>query len=187
MLTRVKSRKDRLSILDDWNRSHAMLPVPQFVRDLAHQAIALPGRLIPYAAQKPALHLALNRAFQEPLAAGELEFLEGSRIRIRITDASVDWLIEATETGFRPIDRDANEHVSISGELFDFVLLATRQADPDTLFFQRRIRIEGDTELGLGVKNTMDSMDWDDLPPPLRLFLQGLGAVIERLPLTPGR
>jgi predicted lipid carrier protein YhbT len=69
--------------------------------------------------------------------------------------------------------------------LFDFVLLATRQADPDTLFFQRRIRIEGDTELGLGVKNTMDSMDWDDLPPPLRLFLQGLGRVIERLPVTP--
>jgi hypothetical protein len=24
-------------------------------------------------------------------------------------------------------------------------------------------------------------MDWDDLPPPLRFFLQGLAAVIERL------
>lgn len=162
-----------------------MLPVPRFVRDLAHQAIALPGRLIPYAAQKPALHLALNRAFREPLAAGELEFLEGSRVRVRITDAGVDWLIEATDSGFQPVDRELDEHVSISGELFDFVLLATRQADPDTLFFQRRIRIEGDTELGLGVKNTMDSMDWDDLPSPLRVFLQGLGKVIERLPVTP--
>ena len=47
------------------------------------------------------------------------------------------------------------------------------------------LTIEGDTELGLGVKNTMDSMDWDDLPPPLRLFLQGLGRVIARLPVTP--
>jgi predicted lipid carrier protein YhbT len=163
-----------------------MLPVPQFVRAIAHRAIALPGRVIPYAAQKPALHLALNRAFREPLEAGELDFLEGSLIRIRITDAAVNWLIEATENGFRPVDRTREHHVSISGELLDFVLLATRQADPDTLFFQRRIRIEGDTELGLGVKNTMDSMDWDDLPPPLRLFLQGLGAVIERLPLTQG-
>ena len=162
-----------------------MLPVPQFVRDLAHRAMALPASLVPYAAQKPALHLALNRAFREPLQAGELEFLAGSRVRIRITDAGVDWLIEATEHGFRPVDREQDEHVSISGELFDFVLLATRQADPDTLFFQRRIRIEGDTELGLGVKNTMDSMDWDDLPPPLRMFLQGLGKVIERLPVAP--
>ena len=163
-----------------------MLPVPEFVRDLAHRAIALPGRFIPYAAQRPALHLALNRAFREPLEAGDLKFLEGSRIRIRIIDAHIDWLIEATENGFRPVARELDEHVSISGELFDFVLLATRQADPDTLFFQRRIRIEGDTELGLGVKNTMDSMDWDDLPPPLRMFLQGLGAVIERLPVSPG-
>lgn len=159
-----------------------MLPLPEVVKTIAHRAIALPGRVIPYGAQKPVLHIALNRAFREPLKAGELEFLEGSKIRIRITDASVDWLIEATPAGFVPVDRGQEEHVVISGELFDFVLLATRQVDPDTLFFQRRIRIEGDTELGLGVKNTMDSMDWDDLPPPLRMFLQGLGAVIERLP-----
>ena len=161
-----------------------MLPIPRVVRSFAHHAIALPGRVIPYAAQKPVLHLALNRAFHEPFEAGELDFLEGSRIRIRITDAAVDWLIEATGDGFVPVDRDLEEHVSISGELFDFALLATRQADHDTLFFQRRIRIEGDTELGLGVKNTMDSMDWDDLPPPLRLFLQGLGRVIDRLGLA---
>lgn len=158
-----------------------MLPVPEAVRNIAHAAVALPGKIIPYSAQKPVLHLALNQAFREPLEAGELDFLEGRRIRIRITDACVDWLIEATAAGFEPVDRDWEEDVSISGELFDFALLATRQVDHDTLFFQRRIRIEGDTELGLGVKNTMDSMDWDDLPPPLRLFLQGLGAVIERL------
>lgn len=158
-----------------------MLPLPEVLRTVAHRAIGLPGRIVPYAAQKPVLHIALNRAFKEPLEAGELEFLEGSRIRIRITDANMDWLIEAGEQGFVPVDRDGKEDVAISGELLDFALLATRQVDHDTLFFQRRIRIEGDTELGLGLKNTMDSMDWDDLPPPLRMFLQGLGAVIEKL------
>jgi len=158
-----------------------MLPIPRVVRSFAHHAIALPGRVIPYAAQKPVLHLALNRAFHEPFEAGELDFLEGRRIRIRITDAAVDWLIEATENGFLPVDREGEEHVTISGELLDFALLATRQVDHDTLFFQRRIRIEGDTELGLGAKNTMDGMDWDDLPPPLRHVLRGLGQVIERL------
>lgn len=159
-----------------------MLPVPEVIRKFAHIAVGLPGRVIPYSAQKPVLHLALTQAFKEPLQAGELEFLEGSRIRIRISDANVDWLIEAVPGGFMPVARELDEHVAISGELLDFVLLATRQVDPDTLFFQRRIRIEGDTELGLGVKNTMDSMDWDDLPPPLRLFLQGLARVIEKLP-----
>lgn len=158
-----------------------MLPLPEVLRTVAHRAIGLPGRVVPYAVQKPVLHLALNRAFKEPLKAGELDFLDGSRIRIRINDANVDWLIEGTAQGFVPIDRNGQEHVCIAGDLFDFVLLATRQVDHDTLFFQRRIRIEGDTELGLGVKNTMDSMDWDDLPPPLRMFLQGLGSVIDKL------
>jgi predicted lipid carrier protein YhbT len=81
----------------------------------------------------------------------------------------------------RPIDRKLDEDVCISGESLDFTFLAARKADPDTLFFQRRIRIEGNTELGLGVKNTMDSMDWDDLPLPLRKLLQGVSMLIERL------
>ena len=79
-----------------------------------------------------------------------------------------------------PVDRAQQADVCISGESLEFILLATRQADPDTLFFNRRIHIEGDTELGLGVKNTMDSMDWDDLPMPLRKLLQGLSVLIAR-------
>lgn len=163
-----------------------MFPIPDFVRPLAKRAIGIPGRLTPYAVQKRVLSLVLNQAFREPLRHGELDFLEDAKVRIRVTDLNIDWLIRVGADAFRPLDRSLAEDVSISGESPDFVLLATRQADPDTLFFQRRIRIEGDTELGLGIKNTMDSMDWDDLPPPLRMFLQGLGAVIERLPVAPG-
>jgi predicted lipid carrier protein YhbT len=109
-----------------------------------------------------------------------MDFLEGAKVRIKVTDLSIDWLIRVDAERFTPIDREWKDDVSISGESRDFLLLATRQADPDTLFFQRRIRIEGDTELGLGVKNTMDSMDWDDLPMPLRKLLQALSMLIER-------
>ena len=128
------------------------------------------------------LSLVLNQAFREPLHHGELDFLEGAKVRIRVTDLNIDWLISVGSDSFIPIERELEDDVRISGESPDFILLATRQADPDTLFFQRRIRIEGDTELGLGVKNTMDSMDWDDLPLPLRRLLQGISLVIEKLP-----
>ena len=158
-----------------------MLPVPEFVRPVAKKVIGLPGRYIPYAVQKQVLSLALNQAFREPLRQGELDFLEGSRVRIKVTDLCIDWLIRVGGDKFTPIERSLKEDVCISGEAPDFLLLATRQADPDTLFFQRRIRIEGDTELGLGIKNTMDSMDWDDLPLPLRRLLQGMSLVIEKL------
>jgi len=157
-----------------------MLPGQEFIRALAARAVSLPGRVLPYAIQAPVLDLALNSAFRVPLGNGELGFLDGSRIRIRVTDLGLDWLIEVDGDRFRAIDRQLAEDVSVSGDSRDFLLLATRRADPDTLFFQRRIRIEGDTELGLGVKNTMDSMDWDDLPPPFRRLLRGVSALIAR-------
>lgn len=159
-----------------------MLPIPEFVRPVAKSVIGIPGRFIPYPVQKQVLSLVLNQAFREPLHHGELDFLEGAKVRIRVTDLNIDWLISVGSDSFIPIERELEDDVRISGESPDFILLATRQADPDTLFFQRRIRIEGDTELGLGVKNTMDSMDWDDLPLPLRRLLQGISLVIEKLP-----
>lgn len=160
-----------------------MLPIPDFIRPLARKIVGIPGRLVPYEVQKPVLSAVLNQAFREPLQHGELEFLEGASVRIRVTDLCIDWLISVGNDSFTPLDRELKDDVCISGESPDFILLAARKADPDTLFFQRRIRIEGDTELGLGVKNTMDSMDWDDLPLPLRKLLQGIGLVIELLQL----
>jgi len=159
-----------------------MAALAEFVNDAARLAVGLPARLVPYAAQMPLLQAALNRALRVPLDDGALEFLEGRRIRIRVTDAGIDWLIEAAEDRLLAVDRELPEDVSISGELADFALLATRRADHDTLFFQRRIRIQGDTELGLGVKNTIDATDWDDLPPPLRILLQQVGRLLDRLP-----
>jgi hypothetical protein len=38
-------------------------------------------------------------------------------------------------------------------------LAATRKEDPDSLFFNRRLSLEGDTELGLVVKNTLDALE----------------------------
>jgi predicted lipid carrier protein YhbT len=158
-----------------------MLPIPEFVRPVAKKVIGLPGRFVPYALQKQVLYVVLNQAFREPLRHGELDFLEDAKVRIKVTDLCIDWLIRVGSDKVTPLERDLKDDVCISGESLDFVLLATRQADPDTLFFQRRIRIEGDTELGLGVKNTMDSMDWDDLPLPLRRLLQVISLVIEKL------
>jgi len=160
-----------------------MLPIPEFVRPIAKRIVGIPGRFIPYAVQKHVLSLVLNQAFREPLQHGELDFLEGARVRIKVTDLCIDWLICVGKDKFTPIERSLKDDVCISGEGPDFVLLATRRADPDTLFFQRRIRIEGDTELGLGIKNTMDSMDWEDLPLPLRRLLQGISLLIEKLQL----
>ena len=151
------------------------------VRPVARRIIGFPGRVLPYSLQRPALSMALNEAFRAPLRHGELEFLQGRRVRIEVTDLCLDWLIEVMADRFRAIDRRLDEDVRISGDALAFLLLATRRADPDTLFFHRRIRVQGDTELGLGVKNTMDGMDWDELPAPLKKLLRGTGLLIAKV------
>lgn len=48
--------------------------------------------------------------------------------------------------------------VTIRAKLDDYLALALRREDPDTLFFTRRLVVEGDTETGLAVKNALDAL-----------------------------
>ena len=50
------------------------------------------------------------------------------------------------------VRQSADADVSFSADACDLLMIAARKQDPDTLFFQRRLVIEGDTELGLYVK-----------------------------------
>ncbi len=70
--------------------------------------------------------------------------------------------------------------MSFSGNLNDLVLIAGRKEDPDTLFFQRRLSIEGDTELGLEVKNLMDSVDLEQLPKAMQVALNQLADFVQK-------
>ena len=61
-----------------------MLPIPEFIRPIFKKLIGIPGRVVPYSAQKPVLSMVLNDAFREPFRNGELDFLEGAKIRIKV-------------------------------------------------------------------------------------------------------
>ena len=52
----------------------------------------------------------------------------------------------------------------LRGNVYDFLLLAARKEDSDTLFFQRRLKIEGDTDMGLEIKNFLDAIETESLP-----------------------
>lgn len=70
----------------------------------------------------------------------------------RSKDMELRWFISYQNDKLVVADKPVAEDVSFSGNLNDLVLIAGRKEDPDTLFFQRRLSIEGDTELGLEVK-----------------------------------
>ena len=67
----------------------------------------------------------------------------------------------------------------------DLLMIAARKQDPDTLFFQRRLVIEGDTELGLYVKNLMDAIELEQMPKALRVMLMQMADFVEAGLKTP--
>ncbi len=86
--------------------------------------------------------------------------LVGRSFVLSVRDLGVAVRFEGTPAGFRPVTGPGTPDLAISATLRDFIALALREEDPDTLFFSRRLRVEGDTELGLTVKNLLDGIDW---------------------------
>ena len=117
------------------------------------------GRLPPYPGSL-LLATALNFVLAPRLAPDVLQILRGRRFRIHVRDAQskFDFLWDGRR--FVAGRWDAGQiDMTLGASAFDFLLLAQRQQDPDTLFFERRLTMEGDTELGLVVKNTLDALE----------------------------
>jgi predicted lipid carrier protein YhbT len=116
----------------------------------------------------PALALcaALNLALRSGLLSrSALETAAGKRVRIELESPRIGVTLCLNGKNFLPA-RGAPD-VTIRARPRDYLSLALRREDPDTLFFTRRLVMEGDTDLGLTVKNALDAVDWDALPAPL--------------------
>ncbi len=142
------------------------------------RSLALLERLLPVISRLPkrpgsvlvaaGINVAIARG-----EAPELEALAGKVVAIRVTDAQVRFQFSVTPDGFAACSASRRPDVVISASAADFVRLALRRVDADTLFFSRRLTLEGDTELGLLLKNRLDALDlsWSvgSLPRPLEV------------------
>lgn len=101
------------------------------------------------------LNLVLAR--QLPTDVGER--LNGKRFRIQVRDAGLCLDFRWQDGQFRACPPQQATDLTLSAHAHDFLRLAQRLDDPDTLFFNRRLSMQGDTELGLLVKNALDALD----------------------------
>ena len=101
----------------------------------------------------------LNLALARNLASDVRAMLLGKKLRLCVTDAQLVFDFEWRNERFTACQNKGEADLTISASAHDFVLLARREEDPDTLFFSRRLAMEGDTELGLLVKNTIDAIE----------------------------
>lgn len=138
------------------------LPPPRYWRPVASR--------IPAAFQQAVVPRLLSRGIPSPDAWRSLRPVAGRRIGIEVGDLGLHWVI--TLEGERLRCSDGEAEATVAGTLTDLLLLASRLKDADTLFFQRRLALTGDTELGLLLRNLLDRLPWDSLPLGLRIVLQ---------------
>ncbi|BAO44823.1 ubiquinone anaerobic biosynthesis accessory factor UbiT [Thiolapillus brandeum] len=154
------------------------LPMP-FPPPSAGALLRLPGKLLPVRLHSRGLTLILNRILAEPLAAGELDFLQNRVLRIEVMNLALDYRLTVRDGKLTAAPNHAREDVRFGGNAREFLLLALNEEDPDTLFFQRRLQLEGDTELGLEIKNFLYSLEEDLLPDPLHRIASQISRLLD--------
>jgi len=109
----------------------------------------------------------LNSIFSEQISDGDFDFLEGRLLQIEIIDACL--FISLSYRGNSVICQHIQNKVchadaTLSINSLDAINLIQQNVDPDTLFFQRKLKIKGDTELAHHVKNTIDTLNPEGIP-----------------------
>lgn len=145
-----------------------LLPPPKRWRPLL--------RLVPPPLHASTLEAVLSHALAPACIGAALEAVEGRRLGIQVQDLDLRWTFQWRGGSLRAV-RDPAE-ATVRGSATDLLLLASRLEDADTLFFQRRLVLTGDTELGLTVRNLLDRMPWESLPLGLRILLQRSGRLV---------
>lgn len=126
-------------------------------------------RVLPPSMQKRLLERAMAKVLAAPMADGTLDFMAGRRLGIEVSDLGLRWVVELQ--GQQLVVVDAPAEATVRGTATDLLLLAGRLEDADTLFFQRRLVLTGDVELGLTARNMLDRLPWEKVPLGLRITL----------------
>ncbi|UJS24212.1 ubiquinone anaerobic biosynthesis accessory factor UbiT [Thiothrix winogradskyi] len=120
---------------------------------------------------------AFNLTVWKSLQELEWDALHGRRFCVHIRDLGIRLGFAVGRSGLQAHAAEEAD-VTFTATLMDFIRLAMRLEDPDTLFFNRRLLIEGDTDLGLRTKNMLDGVEFDTL---LASFPGVVGKMINRV------
>ena len=107
-----------------------------------------------------ALVSGLNLFLRRKLPADLFDQLQGKEVEIALKRAGARAAFRVQGRHFVPIRPSGSPHVRFRAAARDFALIAARAEDADTLYFNRRLVVEGNTEAALLIKNTLDSVEF---------------------------
>lgn len=147
--------------------------------ELTPKLIRFPLARVPFSVKAKVIRQLLGLLFASQAADDELGFLADQWVAIRVED--LDLSFEVSFDGQWQVRALTCAQVTFSANSAELVLVAAAKEDPDTLFFQRKLSIQGDTELGLEVKNLLLSVEFSTLPAPIRFSVERLASLIQGL------
>lgn len=100
----------------------------------------------------------LDRLLWPRLDAGQRQALAGRVVEVEVIELGLRARLMLRETGFVPAPAGQAPTLQVRACADALWLLVRGQSDADRLFFERRLVIEGDTEYGLILKNTLDAI-----------------------------
>lgn len=104
------------------------------------------------------LALLLNRVLLPRLDAEAREALAGQTVEVCVTDFGLRLRLALGRGGFGPAPSAGAPRLRVAANAAAFWRLAAGEEDADTLFFERVLVMEGDTDYGLRLKNTLDAI-----------------------------
>ncbi len=137
--------------------------------------LAKPVSLLPQKLHTTAIVKVLNTVLEIPLQEGDLDFLEDQSVSVEIKDLKLRFALTLEQGNSHEHENNPdqeklagstwkeNDDLNLRGNLYEFLLLACRTEDSDTLFFQRRLKMTGSTDLGLEVKNLLDGLEMESV------------------------
>ena len=116
----------------------------------------------------------LNAVLRRDLPQDVYLQLIGRHVEIAVSDWGVRFRVGVSSERFTPLPHNAVVDLSITATARDFALLASGDEDADTLYFDRRVVVEGDTELALLIKNTLDALPAPKTRKLIRVLHRGM-------------
>ena len=101
---------------------------------------------------------ALNRLWWPQVDEATQAELSGRVVELVVDDLGITCRLQAGPRGRAPASAGQAVALRLKATAQVYWRLLQGQDDPDTLFFDRRMVMEGDTEYGLLLKNTLDAV-----------------------------
>ena len=142
-------------------------PLPGWLARIGRHLPALPPRLI--------LVQTLNQMLRRGLLPADMTQFAGRHFQLDVLDLGISIRFSADTQRFTAENYPGAPDLRLAANSADYLRMILREEDPDTLFFNRKLQIEGDTALGLATKNLLDCVDWRwqrVLPAPFTDWLQ---------------